>query len=888
MIEPTCFFSSSSAHAMTADRSRTKSVDDLQPWTAARCHRLLRQLQCRLGALRRLVHEARQPATRGIPKQANSHEERTKPPKRVRYTYAQRRSTSSNHKTANAALTTPPRTVRTLGTLKLGRCSPASEPVEFLTPVLRRVCSQPAVCSSSLEGDGTTCSTPSPLISELQSLRRLAPEGHYRIYEAVFGWLSGMLRSTESRTPAPLSKSLLGMCLRKVPAALADIEAWDRQVAEENGTKSVWDSSNASVELYEQLEGFGTSETGWKPLRLVVRAHALLILGEAVSEGLFEPEFVRLLAQVYLNFKCAQDAAAIVLNLPSPLAGPKSSLSTLDEARRLGPLAVIAKNLQDYGSGSSFDCLSSLIKSEKLPLAWVYTKGLKAVWATTLEAIATSRPEPSAIDFICTVMCQLSVHQGMGEVSKGTTAKQALASMAAGLTATAVILGKGTGVDMSSARRSAARRMMHVLDRCVCHLQRERKTSGGEGFFVLIMARYIAMAESEYVDLAVKRQAGEEFRQLVAGDDDAAVQAHYLQAVFLMSTIARYRGRVCSIACHDILLEICTMLNDMELPDWFSRGLTVDGAFLLAQKTNDLRDIAFADKLHLAGRECVETGTFYSGWRWEEGISEWVLPSPTTKARGAGESLRESQSSGQQGRQRGRDGVRVSEGGSRKRDGRGARKGGRNTNGDIASSGDGDGDGDGECDRESDKHGTCEDDSGDELSSAWDHASGICGLGLGNAARTSIVSSDVDLKEWLSRSRSIISRHRIGRSNEVMGEQSPTGRGRRGSHQGRSSSSAASAASSSGCKWQFQSLQLQSQSQSQSQSKSQTQTQTQTQTSSRALAGVGRQPTNINKRAGSRTIVPTQAGDGAGLIRGMSQRRGGVNWDAEDDWDELL
>ncbi|KAH7127719.1 hypothetical protein EDB81DRAFT_149050 [Dactylonectria macrodidyma] len=877
MTEATCSFSLSSAHAIMADRSRPNSVDDLQPWTAARCHRLLRQLQCRLGVLRKLIHEARQPATRGISKQANSHEERTKPPKRARYTYAQRRSTSSNHKTANPTLTTPSRTVRTLGSLKLGAYPPASEPVEFPTPVLRRVCSQPAVCSSSPQRDGTACSMPSALISELQSLRRLAPDGHYRIYEAIFGWLSGLLRSTESRTPAPSPKSLLGMCLRKVPAALADIEAWDSQVAEENGTKSVLDSSNASVELYGQLEGFGTSEKGWKPLRLVVRAHALLILGEAVSEGLFEPEFVRLLAQVYLNFKCAQDASMIVLNLPSRPAAPKNSLSRLDEARRFEPLAVIANNLQVNASGSSFDCLSSLIKSGKLPLEWAYTKGLGKVWATALEAIATSRPKPSAIDFICTAMCQLSMHEGIGEVSKGATAKQALVSVAAGLTATALILGNGTGVDMSSARRSAARRMMHVLDRCVCSLQRELKTSDDECLFILTMARYIAMAESDYIDLAVKRQVEEEFRQLVAGEDDTAAQKHYLQAVFLISTIARYRGRVCSIACHDMLSEICTMLNDMELPDWFSGGLKVDGAFLLAQKTNDLRDIAFADKLHLAGRECIETGMFYSGWRWEEGIGEWVLPSPTTKARVAGESLHKSQSSGQQGRKRGRDADRGSEGGSRKRGGRSVRKRERNTNGGNTSNVDGDGDGDGECDGEPDRHDTCEEeDSGDELSGAWDHASGICGLGLGNAARTSIVSSDANLREWPSRSMSGISRHRIGRSNDVMGEQSPIGRGHRGSNQGGSSSSAASAASSSGCKWQFQSLQSQSQSGPQPQRHS------------RALVGAERQPTKNNKRAGSGTTGLMRAGDGAGLIRGMSQRRGSINWDVEDDWDELV
>ncbi|KAF7538313.1 hypothetical protein G7Z17_g12672 [Cylindrodendrum hubeiense] len=548
---------------MLADRGRLQSKDDLQPWTAARCHRLLRQLQCRLGTLRKLVHEARQqqPATRNTTKRASSHEERTRPPKRTRYTYAQRRSASSHPTITNPSFTTPPRKVRTLGTMNLGHCSPASERVDFSTPMLRRVCLQPGASSCSPKRDNTAGSMSSPLVAELHSLRRLAPEGHYRIYEAIFGWLSGLLRSTETRTPTPHPKSLLGMCLRKVPTALAEIETWDRKVAEENGTKSVWDSSNASVELYGQLETFGAAGMGWKPLRLVVRAHALSILVEAVSEGLFEPEFVRLLAELYLSFKCAPDAATIVSSLPSQLAGPKSSRSTLDETSKLKPLTVIVKSLQGTSRpGASFDCLSNFIKSGKLPLAWAYTKGFRGVWTATLEALATSRPEPSAIGFICTLMERLLAHKGMDESSKDSTKKQALVSVAAGLTATAVTLGNGPGVDISSSRRSAARRMMHVLDRCISHLQRERTAPSDGGLFVLVMARYIAMAESKYVDPAVRRQAEEEFRQLVADDDDVSSQTQYRQALFLASSIARYRGRACSIACHDILSEICKRL----------------------------------------------------------------------------------------------------------------------------------------------------------------------------------------------------------------------------------------------------------------------------------------------------------------------------------------
>jgi hypothetical protein len=50
-------------------------------------------------------------------------------------------------------------------------------------------------------------------------------------------------------------------------------------------------------------------------------------------------------------------------------------------------------------------------------------------------------------------------------------------------------------------------------------------------------------------------------------------------------------------------------------------------AFLLAQKTKDLRDLAHAESLAAAAAEtqAANTNTVFSGWRWEEGISEWVL-----------------------------------------------------------------------------------------------------------------------------------------------------------------------------------------------------------------------------------------------------------------------
>ncbi|KPM46207.1 hypothetical protein AK830_g297 [Neonectria ditissima] len=876
MIETICPFPSPSAHRSLADRGRSK--DDLQPWTAARCHRILRQLECRLGTLRKLVQEARQSTARGTSKRAGSREDNTRPPKRTRYTYAQRRSTSTNTKNEDATLTTPTRSVRTLGTMNLGRCSPASERVDFPTPMLRRICAQSGSPGCSPKNEDNVRLEASSLAGELQTLRRLAPEGHYRIYEAIFGWLSSLLRSTEVKTSTPHPKSLLGMCLRKVPAALAEIETWDRQIAEQNGTKSVLDSSNASIELYGQLEAMGATGLGWKPLRLVVRSHAVSILSEAVSEGLFGPEFVRLLAELYLSFKCAHDAAAIVSNLPNHLPEPRSSSSTFEESSKLQPLTVLLNCLHKKDRhGAAFESLSTFLETRKLPLAWLYTKGFKGIWVTTLEATAMSKPQPSAIKFVCTAMEQLVIHKGPKNPSKQDTKKQALINVAAGLTATAITLGSQMCFGMSQPRRQAARRLMHILDRCIAHAQRRNKSQSDGGLFVLAMARYIAMANSEYVDPVVRRQAGEEFRQLFAADGVSSSQTQYRQALFLACSIAQCRGRACSVACHDVLSEICTTLDGIEVPDWFRNGLRMDGAFLLAQKTKDLRDLAFAEKLPATDKGLAGTGTVFSGWRWEEGISEWVLLSPASKTRehgDSGDTSARNQSPSRRGRERVHGWVREMAGESRRSRRDSVSKGGTDSHldsdldDDDSDSGDSQGGEDGQKGKV---------DSGDELSGEWEEDdSGICGLSLGNAARTSVAGSDGE-----PGGRNPGRNSRSGIRSDIMGIsiESPTRRRNKtcGS-QGSSSSSASSAASSASCPL-GPSQELQTR------------------------ARVGGRPTKSSKRARTtrtkrtRTQTQMQTGTGAGRLRGISQRGdgGGGNDDGDDDdgiegddWDELV
>ncbi|KAF5019771.1 hypothetical protein F66182_8208 [Fusarium sp. NRRL 66182] len=628
---------SPSAHRILAGQ-RKDAKQDAQPWTAARCQRLLRQLQCRLVALRRLVNEARQPATTTCSKRTTTEEEPVRPSKRARYTYGRRRSAPAQKRPLAVPLSTPPRAVRTLGSMKIERTPPGASRVDFTSPFLRKIRRN----DTALEELPSTSPKPAntrstSLVAELQSFRRIVPDGQYRIYEAIFGWFDGLLSSTEPLSQTAHPKSLLGMCLRKVPGALAVIEEWDRQTAAKEGTKFKWESSKASTELYEQLEGFGTASLGWKSLKLVVRAHALCLLAAAVTEGLFVPPFVRLLADLSLSLNCKEEAARLVSSLKAPLTAPRGSSSTLVDSSTIQPLGSIVRSLHDKRLvGPSLDCLTFLIKNRKLPPSWLTSRAFQPVWMRGVEMLLCSRtPVPSVIDFMCTALDELVLNDGKIKGAKQPIEDQTLVSVLAAITAAAWTLSVEINNRSEPWKVQAVRRLLYILECCVIEQQSRRGMVRSSGLFTVILARLIATAtiDNKGASLTAKHAASREYNILLTARNGSPNQSQYRQAVLLACSVAHHRGRACGLPCHGVLSEIRTALNGLGLPGWFHDGLMSDGAFVLAQKTKDLRDVAFAERFPAAGKGALESRTMFSGWRWEEGIGEWVLPSPGRNTR---------------------------------------------------------------------------------------------------------------------------------------------------------------------------------------------------------------------------------------------------------------
>ncbi|RGP69744.1 hypothetical protein FLONG3_7696 [Fusarium longipes] len=391
------------------------------------------------------------------------------------------------------------------------------------------------------------------------------------------------------------------MCLRKVPNALAVIEEWDRQTAAKEGKSLKWEPSRASTELYEQLEGFGTTSLGWKSLKLVVRAHAFCLLTAAVAEGLFEPSFVRLLADLCISLECRAEAGRLVSSLRFPLTAPCGSSITLLESSAIQPLGAILRSLQNQGTiGPSWGCLSTLIKEKKLSLSWLTSRAFQSVWMRGIEILLRRRtPVAPVIDFMCTAIDQLLLQDEKATKTKGDTEDETLINVLAAVAAATWTL--GTGVNSSDQWEFyAIRRLLFTLESCMLKQESRRDAFRSKGLLTVVLARFIAsgMIDKNVVSFTTKKHAI---------DDCLKLLTHNIEDK--------------QVAC-----RATTSYLKFD-------GLVSDGAFVLAQRTRDLRDVAFAERFPVAGKGTLETSTIFSGWCWEEGIGEWVLPSPGQKRR---------------------------------------------------------------------------------------------------------------------------------------------------------------------------------------------------------------------------------------------------------------
>jgi hypothetical protein len=445
------------------------------PWTASRCYRLLRPIESRIGMLRRVKG-----------KDTNTEDKEERGEKRRKFengTSAEREKTPGTNSSSDEENSSPSRRRRDVegerewvpnpwklrGVLKhsykYGRLNknrkltvgggPKPRPEEntppgqltLHTPFISRHFGPVQMYGAGADGCGPVGQTPGILCEQdmnagrgARKRRRL--QGSWEVHNASCGShfnekshratephlvkdLSQLLYATNSsdeRTGG--SRSLLSMCLRKLPSII-------RQEQKEVDELDPEESYDVSTHMYNYLESeYSLSYGSWKPLRELARAQGVHILCNGIRDGLIPADMSKMLYLAARKNRAARESGQILDAIVSvqriPIAPPNSSCALLADIPGLGLLDkehVIQFTTGDMRTvrgwdsfsdpvGNIFSQLTCLLSRCLLPLEWLSATDMNMMLKVAIRSIAQG--DKYALDAFRLVETTLAVAVGVG------------------------------------------------------------------------------------------------------------------------------------------------------------------------------------------------------------------------------------------------------------------------------------------------------------------------------------------------------------------------------------------------------------------------------------------------------------------------------------------
>lgn len=226
------------------------------------------------------------------------------------------------------------------------------------------------------------------LAGRRRTFNNIARTSSGKLIDGICKGLEALLLATNSRDIHPASgcRSLFSTCLRQVP----------KFIAKEETSANIDDPDNdldISSEVYNDLEAIGPVPSGgWKPLRHVVRAHGLDLIGTAVLEGLLEPTVTGRIVALCLRLG-AYDEGQRVLECMTASSGLLEK-PTLDNATRRSDGAKLAfASISDFAARTRkyaflYRQTTTMLESGILPIGWVGSKAMIECWNGVIQSIA--------------------------------------------------------------------------------------------------------------------------------------------------------------------------------------------------------------------------------------------------------------------------------------------------------------------------------------------------------------------------------------------------------------------------------------------------------------------------------------------------------------------
>ncbi|KAH6636462.1 hypothetical protein F5144DRAFT_619779 [Chaetomium tenue] len=525
-------------------------------------------------------------------------------------------------------------------------------------------------CTHSKNGCKTKCA----FEAELASFRSITDSERHGLYGSVFKAFDALLRVTSPRrNQAAGPKSLLAMCLRKVPAYIAGLEEWERQESEENGTKSGVRGAGVSFEIYSELESLGAVD-GWNHLCLLLRAHAVEMIQDAATEDLLEDPVTGLLIRLCLEYMPPTEFTGLIDTFViRQYPKPSSADEDLFASPALQPLRTL-RSCDPSGTSTLPRILAKLLADDLLPASWILNKSFIALWPATVRHITHMKPCQNTLDFIVVtleLLCTLASPRkprGVPQTRLRGKSQTTLISAIAAL-GSVILLGVEGCIqtpETASATRAATlrRRITNITTACSTNLKTRKTPSRKLGTYILALCAFLSTSSppSSHPPSAPAIEAAWKNVQTCRGNPALLLQ--YDATTALMSAMAWHCSRGTGLPPHFYLAQFCGRLEALALPPGALANMRVDGAFRLAENTGDLRDLEVAEGLlrsrqaevevqvQIGAGGCVTPGrggglvgveqkgkgkvASFSGVRWDDGISEWVAATPGTEVRPAG------------------------------------------------------------------------------------------------------------------------------------------------------------------------------------------------------------------------------------------------------------
>ena len=232
-----------------------------------------------------------------------------------------------------------------------------------------------------------------PLVADIDRTQALGLNADEDVRKLTIGMMeayANILHATQETKVRQGTGSLMNACLKKIPAYIeleehfADLDRLEEEDEMED--------RDVAGEIYEHLETRFEQRRGqgWRPFKQVVRAHATAMLCKAIADGVLTMEFLLFFHPHALAAGAFDEAEELLIAaLPElePLPIPSNARDDLFGHKLL--YMMTAKSFVDVSGRHRFlyDLLEHMVAHELLPLEWLATRSMRPVWDRLVRTI---------------------------------------------------------------------------------------------------------------------------------------------------------------------------------------------------------------------------------------------------------------------------------------------------------------------------------------------------------------------------------------------------------------------------------------------------------------------------------------------------------------------